>query len=161
MTPLATGSYPVVDFSLDSGEATQASTWLVKAGNERGVPEEPLSRLDLCMTEALANVIEHGRAGTPGSPIQLCLDVRRSGSRGEATVTVSDAGVRYDPLAAPLAPRPRTLAEAEPGGLGLIMLRQFADTLEYVYSEGRNHLTIRVRWSEEEAEEAEEEKGSR
>ena len=159
MTPLATGSYPVVDFSLDSGEATQASTWLREAGSARGVPEEPLSRLDLCMTEALANIIEHGGAGIPASPIHLRLDVRRGGSGGEATVTVSDAGVRYDPLAAPLAPRPRTLAEAEPGGLGLIMLRRFADTLAYAYSEGRNHLTIRVRWSEEK--EAEEETGSR
>lgn len=160
MTPLATGSSPVVDFSLDSGEPWRASTWLVKAGTERGMPEEPLSRLELCMTEALANVIEHGGAGTPASPVHLRLDVCRSGSGGEATVTVSDAGVRYDPLAAPLAPRPRTLAEAEPGGLGLIMLRQFADTLDYAYREGRNHLTIRVRWNEEEEKEEEEEKGS-
>ena len=65
------------------------------------------------------------------------------------SVTVSDGGARYDPLSAPVRPRPRTLSEAEPGGLGLIMLRQFADALDYSYSEGQNHLTICVRWNQE------------
>jgi anti-sigma regulatory factor (Ser/Thr protein kinase) len=149
--PGAPGSSSRADFAIDSGEAWRASTWLGETGPARGIPAEPLSRLDLCMTEALANVIDHAGAGTPANPIRLRLQVRRGAGRGEASVTVSDRGAAFDPLAAPLRPRPRTLAEAEPGGLGLKMLREFADALDYCYSEGQNHLTIRVRWSEEEA----------
>lgn len=156
MTPFATPRHaidPVVDLSIgvDTSEARRASTWLGEAGSARGIPAEPLWRLDLCVTEALANVIAHGGAGTGSSTIRLRLDVRRGASGGEASVTVSDAGIKYDPLTAPLKARPRTLADAEPGGQGLTMLRKFSDALDYAYSEGRNHLTIRVRWDQDKA----------
>jgi anti-sigma regulatory factor (Ser/Thr protein kinase) len=136
---------------VDSGEVAHASTWLGETGAARGIPAEPLSRLDLCVTEVVANVIDHGGAGTASNPIYLRLDVHRSADGGEASVIVSDAGARYDPLTVPSRPRPRTLSEAQPGGLGLLILRQFADALDYSYSEGQNHLTIRVRWNEEDA----------
>ena len=136
---------------VDSGEAWRASTWLGAAAAAHGVPAETLSRLDVCVTEAVANAIDHGGAGTGASPIHLRLEVQRNGNGGEAAVTISDAGNRYDPLAATPRARPRTLAEAEPGGLGLTMLRRFADALDYSYREGKNHLTIRVRWNQEEA----------
>jgi len=141
-----------VDLStrVDSGEAWRASTWLGEAGSAEGIPPATLSRLDLCVTEAVANAIDHGGAGTGASPIYLRLDVRRSGTGGEAVVTVSDSGSAFDPLTAPLREPPRSLADAEPGGLGLAMLRHFADALDYSYSEGQNHLTIRVRWNQEE-----------
>ena len=138
-----------MDFSIraDSGEVPRASVWLGEAGAARGIPADPLSRLDLCLTEALSNVIDHGGAGTGASPISLRLAVRSGESGGEASVTVSDEGVAFDPMTAPLRPRPKSLAEAEPGGMGLIMLRQLADALDYSYSGGRNRLTIHVRWN--------------
>ena len=136
---------------VDTSEAWRASIWLDEAGSARGIPAETLSRLDVCVTEAVANAIDHGGAGSGGSPICLRLDVHRSGNGGEAVVTVSDAGSAFDPLAAQPKARPRLLAEAEPGGLGLTMLRRFADALDYSYSGGRNHLTIRVRWKQKEA----------
>lgn len=143
----------IVDCSIrvDSGEARRASTWLGEAGSARGIPVEPLWRLDLCVTEALANVIAHGGAGTGSIPISLRLDVRRSESGGEASITVSDAGTAFDPLTVRPKARPRTLAQAEPGGYGLTLLRQFADALDYSYSEGQNHLTIHVRWNQDKA----------
>jgi serine/threonine-protein kinase RsbW len=53
-----------------------------------------------------------------------------------------------DPLAYQAGPRPRTLEEIEPGGLGLIMMKEAADEVDYERIEGRNHLTFRVRWDE-------------
>ena len=143
----------VVQLSIraDSDEARRASTWLGEAGSARGIPEDPLWRLDLCMTEALANVIAHGGAGAASSPIGVRLEVRPSESGGEASVTVSDRGAAFDPRTAQPKPRPRTLEEAEPGGHGLTFLRRFADALDYSYSEGQNHLTIHVRWHQQKA----------
>jgi anti-sigma regulatory factor (Ser/Thr protein kinase) len=142
---------PVTDFSIqaDSGELPRVSAWLREAGPARGMPAEPLWRLDLCVTEAIANVIDHGGAGARSSPIGLRLAVRREASGGEAAITVSDGGAAFDPRAAAPKPRAHSLAEAEPGGKGLILLHKFADTLEYTYREARNHLTIHVRWKEE------------
>lgn len=140
---------PVANLSIrvDSSEAEHASTWLGEAGSLRGIPADPLLRLDLCVTEALANVIMHGGAGATTKPIRLRLDVRGSA----ASVTVTDAGIAFNPLAAPPKVRTRTLAQAELGGHGLLLMARFADALDYCYSEGQNHLTIHVRWNHEKA----------
>lgn len=142
-----------MDYSLrvDSGEAWRASHWLGEAGRSQGIPAETLSRLDLCVTEVVTNAIDHGGAGSGSSPIHLRLDVHGNGNGGEAAVTISDGGSAFNPLTAPLKERPAALDKAEPGGLGLVMLRRFADALDYSYSDGQNHLTIRVRWSRKEA----------
>lgn len=144
---------PVAKFSIrvDSSETRRASTWLGEAGSARGIPADPLLRLDLCVTEALANVIAHGGVRARASPIRLRLDVRCSASGGGASVTVSDAGAAFDPLKAPPKARRRTLAEAEMGGYGLLLMGRFADALDYSYSEGQNHLTIHVRWDQDKA----------
>lgn len=156
MTPFASPRRPidpVVQLSIraDSDETRRASTWLGEAGSARGIPAEPLWRLDLCMTEALANVLAHGGPEVASNAIELRLDVRASGSGGEASVTVSDRGIAFDPRTVQPKRRPRTLQEAEPGGHGVTFLRQFADALDYSYSEGQNHLTIHVRWNHEKA----------
>jgi len=142
---------PVANFSIrvDSSEAERASTWLGEAGSLRGIPADPLLRLDLCVTEALANVIMHGGAGASALPIRLRLDVRCSASGGAASVTVSAAGTAFNPLEAPPKARTRTLAEAEVGGHGLVLIARFADALDYSYSEDQNHLTIQVRWDQD------------
>jgi len=144
---------PVATLSIrvDSSEAEHASTWLGEAGSLRGIPADPLLRLDLCVTEALANVIMHGGAGASAGPIRLRLDVRCSASGGAASVTVSDAGTVFNPLEARPKPRTRTLAEAEVGGHGLLLMARFADARDYSYSDGQNHLTIHVRWGQEQA----------
>jgi anti-sigma regulatory factor (Ser/Thr protein kinase) len=131
----------------DASDARRAATWLGETGSAQGIPAEPLWRLDLCLTEALANVIAHGGAGAAASPIGLRLAVRRDASGGEASVTVSDGGTAFDPRTAAAKPRARSLGDAVPGGQGLPLLRKFADALDYAYSEGRNHLTIHVRWN--------------
>ena len=142
---------PVANLSIraDSSEAHLASTWVGDVGSARGIPADPLLRLELCVTEALANVIAHSGAAASGSPIRLRLDARCSASGGAASVTVSDAGKAFNPLEAPPKVQPRTLAEADAGGHGLLLMARFADALDYSHREGQNHLTIHVRWDED------------
>ncbi len=67
-----------------------------------------------------------------------------------AELSVTDAGVAFDPSAQTVVvPHPASLVDATPGGLGLLLIRNFSDELSYRHSEGRNHLTITVRWLEE------------
>jgi serine/threonine-protein kinase RsbW len=142
---------PVASCSIraDAGNLRRVAEWIGEAGAARGVAADALWRLDLCTTEALANVIAHGGASARACPIDLRLEVRcEAGGGGEAALTVSDSGGAFDPLHAPLRPRAQTLAEAEPGGNGVILLRRFAESLDYCRNDDRNHLTIRVRWSE-------------
>jgi serine/threonine-protein kinase RsbW len=141
---------PGAQFSLriGSGEARQASVWLGETGATQGIPADSLWRLDLCLTEALANIVAHGGDSAVSSPIDLRLEVRRDSGGGEASVTISDGGLAFDPLTAPVKAAPRSLAEAQPGGQGLPLLRRFTDALAYSRAEDRNHLTLKVRWPE-------------
>lgn len=128
-------------------EARRASEWLAAACRRRNVPEALAERLALCLHETLANVIVHGGSAALASPIRVLFQVRREQDRGEASVTVSDAGVAFDPVSAPKRVPPRTLAEASAGGLGLVMIRRCADWLDYRHEDGCNHLTFGARWS--------------
>nr|WP_315252150.1 ATP-binding protein [uncultured Duganella sp.] len=128
--------------SAHTSELRRAAAWLQAEAGARAVPDEDIGRLDLCLHEALANVIDHGGLAAD-APVQLRLQV----GEGSATLTLDDGGMPYDPTQAAMAARPLTLEDTEPGGLGVVMLRSQADQLDYAYRDGRNHLHITVRWS--------------
>ncbi|HSF22542.1 MAG TPA: ATP-binding protein [Burkholderiales bacterium] len=140
---------PVSELSIDpdSSQFRRASDWLEQIGCKLGVPAEQITRLDICLNEILANVLEHGGASARSAPIGLRLASSRDADGADATLTVTDAGTAFDPLAVPPRSRPQTLAETRLGGLGLVMVRANADSLNYEYADGRNQLTIGVRWS--------------
>lgn len=129
-------------------ELRRASEWVDAAFRQRAVPQEPAERLVLCLNEVLANIIVHGGRAAHASPIRLRLQLRLDSLDGEAAVTVSDAGVAFNPLSIPAKALPKTLDEALPGGLGLVLLHRLSDWLDYVHAEGCNHLTFGARWKE-------------
>ena len=128
-------------------EVRRASDWLHAACRQHEVPEELVERLDLCLNEALANVIVHGGSTALAAPVKLMLEVSVQGGRGEAGVTVSDAGRAFDPLSVPARKLPNALEEAPLGGLGLVMIRRCSDWLDYRNEHGRNRLTFGARWN--------------
>jgi serine/threonine-protein kinase RsbW len=134
----------------DTVDARRASAWLESAALAQNVPVGQIVRLDHCLDEALANVVRYGGPAALASPVRLQLRVRRSEDACMAELSVTDAGMAFDPSAASAtpAPRPKRLADAKPGGLGLVMIRKFSDELRYRRAEGRNHLAIIVRWTE-------------
>ncbi|MEI7682662.1 MAG: ATP-binding protein [Betaproteobacteria bacterium] len=131
----------------EGSDVRRASAWIESACRERGVPANEIARLDVCLNEALANILSHGNTAALSAPVILYLAVHDESRASEAIVTVSDAGAAFDPLGVLPKARPKTLAEVQPGGLGLQMIRHSADSLHYRYSEGRNQLSFGVRWS--------------
>lgn len=129
----------------DTVEVRRAAEWLVASCRQREVPQAHVERLELCLHEALANVITHGGEAAIAAPIRMRLEVRRD-PQCSAGVTVIDAGRAFDPLSVPDRESPKTLAETEPGGLGLVMIRRFSDWLDYRHENGCNHLTFGARW---------------
>jgi anti-sigma regulatory factor (Ser/Thr protein kinase) len=123
-----------------------ASDWLAQSCESQGVPAPQILRLDLCLNEVLANVIAHGGPQALACPVWLRFEVAGDAKTRQASVTVRDSGAPFDATAAPLRPRPLTLDEAEPGGLGLLMMRKLSDALSYRHDHGRNELTFSVRW---------------
>ncbi|MDP2241482.1 MAG: ATP-binding protein [Burkholderiales bacterium] len=131
----------------NGAEVRRASEWLDTTCRRHDVPQALVERLVLCLNEVLANVITHGGGKALVAPIRLLLEVRFDQDCSKASVTVSDAGMAFDPLSVPKRILPKTLAEASPGGLGLVMIRRCSDWLHYRHEDGHNHLTIGTRWN--------------
>jgi serine/threonine-protein kinase RsbW len=125
-----------------------ASEWLAQTCESHGVPHTQILRLDLCLNEALANVIAHGGERALAHPVRLRLNVTHDGLTHQAVVTVCDSGPPFDATSAQPGALPLTLDDAEPGGLGLLMIRNLSDSLSYRYDKGHNELSFGVRWTE-------------
>jgi len=131
----------------DGAEVRRASEWLDTTCRQRDVPQAHVERLALCLHEALANVITHGGRTALSAPVRLLLEVTLDQDCSTVSVTVSDAGIAFNPLSVPKKILPKTLDEASAGGLGLVMIRRCADWLDYRHEDGRNHFTFGARWN--------------
>jgi anti-sigma regulatory factor (Ser/Thr protein kinase) len=103
-------------------------------------------RLDLCLNEVLANILNHGGEAALASAILLNFGFAQNENECVATIVIADSGKEFNPLTAEQQTTPQSLDEAEPGGLGLKMLFKFADNVSYQYQGGRNHLSFSVGW---------------
>lgn len=108
--------------------------------NEAGVPADAAFQLNLALEEVVTNAITHGQAAAEAG-VRVAL--ARHGDVIEAEVI--DGGAAFDPrtvappdLAAPLESR-------QVGGLGIHLVRQFVDELDYRRENAHNHLRLRKR----------------
>jgi sigma-B regulation protein RsbU (phosphoserine phosphatase) len=124
----------------------RASAWLGEYGGKLGIPTEQIARLDLCLNEALANVVDHGGLAVRGISIRLHFNLTQLSDGHHASITVIDSGMKFNPLTMEVRPKPSFLEDAEAGGLGVTMIRSFSDELSYQYIDGCNHLTFAVKW---------------
>jgi anti-sigma regulatory factor (Ser/Thr protein kinase) len=92
--------------------------------------------LQVCLEEALANLIMHGVCD---GEKDITLDIAIN--EGAAELRVSDRCTPFDVTEAPLG----ALDIDRPGGAGLRLLRAFASELRYESRDGRNVLTIILR----------------
>ncbi|WP_426959805.1 ATP-binding protein [Muricoccus radiodurans] len=101
-----------------------------------------LNRVALVVEEVVLNVGNHGH-DTPGPhPVDIALAQDAEG----ITLLIEDRARLFNPVSAALPERPTRLEEAEPGGLGLMLVRQMADELRHDAREGGgNRLTVRLR----------------
>ena len=62
-------------------------------------------------------------------------------------MSITDDGAPYDPMSAPAADTTSPLESRDPGGLGVFLVRQLMDRVEYARKDGRNCLLLAVRLS--------------
>lgn len=95
-------------------------------------------KLELVLEETLMNISLH--AFSDADPHQIGLQV---GYDGQALyLRFEDDGLPFDPSLAAAPVLPTSIAEASPGGLGLMLVRKQARAVDYARVDGRNQLTI-------------------
>lgn len=129
-----------------SDEFLRATAWLQAICHAREVPPDQQHRLDICLNEALANVLAHGGSEALGSPIELRLVLHGRHDAGRVSMTLRAGGVAFDPNSHRQKPAPQSLEEAEPGGLGILLMRANADEIRYQRLGKENCTTFVIRW---------------
>jgi serine phosphatase RsbU (regulator of sigma subunit)/anti-sigma regulatory factor (Ser/Thr protein kinase) len=119
-----------------------ASEWARKLCQEVGLSGEDSYRVELVVTELVQNVAQHSAPGHPEAPLELRAEVEGT----ELRLTVIDAGEPFDPLSLQPREQPETLEQAKLGGLGVALVREFADRCRYERLGDRNrfHATFAV-----------------
>lgn len=93
-----------------------------------GFTESAIAEIGLVMNEALANVIRHAYQGKPGQPIEVEAEpVRQPPDSLLLRMRIRDWGNGKNPSES----RTREYIPGEPGGLGLVCLREMMDSVEY------------------------------
>jgi anti-sigma regulatory factor (Ser/Thr protein kinase) len=106
---------------------------------EHGLSSEIEGDLSLALEEILVNVIRHGHPEGGKHDIQVQLSLEQDC----VIATVEDDGMPFNPLEAP-EPDLDSPIEIRPiGGLGIHLVRNITDGLEYHRNEGRNRLVMR------------------
>ncbi len=108
--------------------------------DEQGVDPEMRSTAELALEEVVTNVIKYAYDNEDLHEISL------TAHRGPAglVLRVEDDGRAFNPLDVPPPDPEKPFEDREEGGLGIHLLRRFAEKLEYQRFDGRNILTVRM-----------------
>lgn len=105
-----------------------------------GFPMKEQMQIGVAVEEIFINVASYAYAPETG---KAKLRVEISDSPTEVTVTFSDSGVPYDPLAKEDPDVTLSADEREIGGLGIFMTKKLMDDMSYEYKDGKNILTLK------------------
>ena len=99
-----------------------------------------LFKLELVLEETLMNRVWHAFADEARQHTDLTVQLRCAA----VVLLFEDDGIPFDPLQTADPPAPSTLAEARPGGLGLLLTRKAASVCHYERAAGRNRFTVEL-----------------
>jgi len=123
-------------------ELRLVSSWVETLATEKSISDKMRFAIDLCLEEALSNIIRHGYSGDPGHFIAVEFALIED---GELTFFVEDDAPPFNPLGPGAAGQPvsaSAIDEGKAGGQGIRLLQRFANKLSYDQLPGGNRLTI-------------------
>jgi serine/threonine-protein kinase RsbW len=107
-----------------------------------GFPAVQCRSITRAVDEALTNIVRHSYGNRPGQPIAMYFRTTRRRHQGEVEqgleILLCDRGPAVDLSRL----RGRPLEEIRPGGLGLHLIRQAMDTVEFTRKGPTNRLRL-------------------
>lgn len=120
-------------------ELERLATWAEEFGRSAKLVPDLVFAIQLCIEEAVANIIMH--SGAAEQRQDVAVELVQTGS--DVVAVIEDAGRSFDPTAMPARRMPASLEEATVGEFGIDLMRSFATDMHYERRDGRNRLTLR------------------
>ncbi|WP_280156350.1 ATP-binding protein [Piscinibacter sp. XHJ-5] len=127
----------VVTIANEAADAAVVADALEAFGATHGVPREALVALQVSVDEIVSNVIKY--AWKDGV---YQIHVRITSQTDAVKVEVVDDGEAFNPFGAPEAPTSQKSSKPSAGGIGIHMVRQLMDQVEYARKGMRNHTVL-------------------
>lgn len=107
-----------------------------------GIADAQATRLELAVEEALVNVCNYAYAAqTLTGTVRCQVVIQNDGLR----VDIVDEGPPFDPLAQADPDTTLDLDQREPGGLGILLIKNLVSEVSYRRAADQNVLTIQMR----------------
>ena len=120
-------------------ELRSMSTMVEEFGDAHQLPLPKVFVINLTLDELIANVVTHGSFGdVPNPEIEVHLKV----DHDVLILTMEDNGDMFDPTIDTKPDTTSSLQSREVGGLGLHLVKSFADRVSYEFAGGRNRLML-------------------
>ncbi|MDR0926799.1 MAG: ATP-binding protein [Ignavibacteria bacterium] len=112
--------------------------------SEKDIPLEINSIIHLVIDEIALNVVEHGFSNVPTKNGLLTTIVFNP---NEIVLSFEDDGIPFNPIQHNVdLQMDKPLLDHNLGGLGIHIVRHYADDIEYEYVNGKNILVFHKRW---------------
>ena len=116
----------------------EVNDFVKSVGEELKLSENDTQNLKLAIEEAVVNVINYAYPiGESGY-----INIEATATASAIRFKIIDQGVAFAPTDAPDVDTSLTAEERQIGGLGIFLVRQLMDTINYERIDGRNILTL-------------------
>ena len=120
-------------------EISRLAGFIEEIGEELNLQPDMVFNLNLVLEEAVSNIIMYAYPEGGGRQ-EIRLTAKKSDSA--LIFILSDKGVQFDPTQAPDADITLSGEERPIGGLGIFLIRQIMNSVEYKRIDGENVLTL-------------------
>ena len=119
-------------------EINRLALFIEELGGELNLAPDLVFNLNLVLEEAVSNVILYAYPKEEHQEIVLTAKI----SDKSLIFVLTDSGREFDPTQAPDADITLSAEERPIGGLGIFLIRQIMDKVEYQRIDGKNVLTL-------------------
>ena len=119
-------------------EIGKLATFIEELGEELVLTPDLIFNLNLALEEAVTNVIFYAYPKEEQKDIFISANM----SDNILIFVLTDSGKEFDPTKVPDADITLSAEEREIGGLGIFLIRQIMDTVEYQRIDGKNVLSM-------------------
>lgn len=119
-------------------EISKLAIFIEELADELGLTSDLVFNLNLVLEEAISNVILYAYPKEEHQSISLKA-VKKD---NQLIFVLTDSGKEFDPTQAPDADITLSAEERQIGGLGIFLIRQIMNKVEYQRIDGQNVLTL-------------------
>lgn len=134
--------YKTIKILADMANYTSVIDWIIEQCNQTKISTSAITKLQLAVEEIFVNIASYAYPPKEGDvEISYYLD----NELNQIEMKFTDSGKPYNPLTEAKQPDITLSAEERPiGGLGLFLVKNTMDYVNYEYSDGKNIFTIKM-----------------